>query len=218
LGVGAAAAAKGHLEALGCLLVVLALSGSRVAALAAALVKFLPAVLLFREPPRRLVAWACIAALSFLPMWGPGLVRGFATYEANWSFNGSVWPVLAWLLGDGLLARRILVGFGALILGWALIRGLSAARLLLVVCGSFVLLSPTVHPWYVLWVLAPALWLRERAFVLLAALAPLSYVVLATRTASGGWEESMFTRIAIWAPVYVLLLLDAWRRFSRAGP
>jgi hypothetical protein len=81
-----------------------------------------------------------------------------------------------------------------------------------------VLLSPTVHPWYTLWPLLPALWLRERAFVLLAALVPLAYVVLATETMHGGWQEWPLTRWLIWVPVYALLVADAWRRFTRAGP
>lgn len=211
-------AANGHLEALGCLLVALALSGSRLAALGAALVKLLPAVLLVREPPRRLLAWALLGALAFVPLAGPGLLRGFGTYGAHWSFNGSAWPFLAWALGDGALARKVLVGVGVLVVGLSLRSRAGPARLLLIVSGAFVLLSPTVHPWYTLWPLLPALWLRERAFVVLAVLAPLAYVVLASETMHGEWRESPLTRWIIWAPVYALLLADAWRRFSRAGP
>lgn len=211
-------AGNGHLEALGCLLVALALSGSRVAALGATLVKLLPAVLLLREPPRRLAGWALLGAVAFVPIAGPGLLRGFGTYGAHWSFNGSAWPLLAWALDDGALARTLLVGLGALVVGVAVRSRAGPAALLLAASGSFVLLSPTVHPWYTLWPLLPALWLRERAFVVLAVLAPLAYVVLAAETMHGDWRESPWTRWIIWLPVYALLAVDAWRRFSRAGP
>ncbi len=211
-------AANGHLEALGCLLVALTLAGWRGAGLAAALVKLLPAVMLLREPPRRALLWAALGALAFLPMLGPGLLRGLATYGEHWSFNGSAWPLLSWLTGDGALARQLLFGVGA---GVSLLAATSRARppeLMLIVSGAFVLLSPTVHPWYTLWPLLPALWLRERAFVLLAALVPLAYVVLTTDTMHGGWREWPLTRWLIWTPVYALLVADAWRRFTRAGP
>ncbi len=211
-------AANGHLEALGCLLVVLALSGSRLAALGAALVKFLPAVLLAREPPRRLLAWAALAALTFIPLAGPGLLRGLATYEEHWSFNGSAWPLLAWLLDDGVLARRVLLVLGAAVVARAVWTERSPARRLLITAGAFVLLSPTVHPWYALWALLPALWLGSRAFVVLAVLAPLAYVVLGSESMHGTWHESTLTRVVIWVPVYVVLVVDAWRGAFRAGP
>jgi hypothetical protein len=212
------AAANGHLEALGALLVALALGGSRAAALGGALLKLLPAVMLLREPPRRLAGWVLLGGLAFVPLAGPGLLRGFGTYEAHWSFNGSAWPLFAWALGDGLLARRLLLGLGAVVVTAAVWRERQPARLLLLTCAAFVLLSPTVHPWYTLWPLVPALWLRARAFVVLAVLAPLSYVVLATETMHGGWHESAWTRWAIWTPVYGVLAADGWRRLFRAGP
>ena len=46
--------------------------------------------------------------------------------------------------------------------------------------GAFVLLSPTVHPWYVIWAWVPSLLTGVRAWTALATAAPLAYAVLAT--------------------------------------
>jgi hypothetical protein len=73
--------------------------------------------------------------------------------------------------------------------------------------GAFVLLSPTVHPWYVLWVLAVALWTgvqTARPWVLAAVLVPGAYRVLGTLH-DGLWSEDPMTRWAIWLPVWMVL-------------
>jgi glycosyl transferase family 87 len=44
--------------------------------------------------------------------------------------------------------------------------------------GALLLLSPTLHPWYLLWVLPLAALLREPAFLFLAFAAPLAYALL----------------------------------------
>ncbi len=210
-------AANGHLEAVGALLMALALGERGLVADAAAwlgaLLKLLPGVLLVRRPwPVRLGALVLTAA-AFAPLVGGGLTRGFTTYGERWSFNGAFWPLLEPVLGDDI-ARRVLLVVGAAAVAWALLTRRSRASLLLWTCGAFVLLSPTVHPWYVLWPLVPALWLGAEAWAWLAALAPLAYLVWA----DGTWHEDPWVRTAIWAGFAVAAAIVRWRRFTRPGP
>lgn len=211
-------AANGHLEAVGVLLVVLALRGSDFAAFLAAMLKGLPAILLVRRPPRTWLFYGVLGVLAFVPLLGEGFTRGLRTYEASWTFNAGVYGSIAWLLGDGLLARRLLLGVGMVIVVLAVLRLRSPARVALWTFGAFVVLSPTVHPWYVLWPLGVAVWLGERAWVALAALVPLAYLVIGTLDPFGVWHESLWVRFVEWVPFGVLLGWDAWLRFSRAGP
>lgn len=211
-------AANGHLEAAGTLLVVLALGGSDLAAWLGAMLKLLPGVLLLRSRPRTWLLYGALSVAAFAPLLHSGLSRGFATYEANWSFNAGVYTVLAWVLDDGLLARRLLLVLGAGIVAIALFSVRDRARLALWTFGTFVVLSPTVHPWYVLWPLVVAVWLGVRAWVWFAALVPLAYLVLASVGPSGGWHESAWVRLVEWVPFAVLLVREGWARWSRPGP
>lgn len=93
----------------------------------------------------------------------------------------TVWPdELA-----GFVARVAALGVLGLFLYCGLRRRLSPPRLLLHVLGAYLLLTPTLHPWYVLWVLwlcplsgRPAPWLALGALVPLGALTPRSALPL----------------------------------------
>ena len=68
--------------------------------------------------------------------------------------------------------------------------------------GGFLLLTPTLHPWYLAWIV-PFLALRPMlGWSLLVALAPLLYWPLARWRAEGVWSEPGW----LW-PVLVLALL-----------
>lgn len=211
-------AANGHLEGLGVLLVVLALRGSAVAAWAGAMLKLLPAVFLARRGARVWAAAGVATVLAFLPLVGPGFTRAFQNYSTRWSFNGSVYPLLAAHVADDARLRAALAVGGAAIVALAVLRLRDPARVALWSFGAFVVLSPTVHPWYVLWPLVPALWLGHRAWTVLAVTAPLSYLVLTTRDVGGGWHEAPWVRAAEYLPFFAVLLAEAWRRWSRPGP
>lgn len=247
---GLESAGSGHLESVGVFLLVLALSeeaGGRTrsamaAAWAGAMVKLLPGAVLLplvRGWRARLgVGLATVIAMAPILAAGQGAFRGFETYRAVWAFNGSVYPLLAWLFGDagGDPARKLLQGVGAAWVGIMVWRSRgradAPAAVALAATGAFVLLSPTVHPWYVLWPLAVGLWWADQPattrmpgtaaalaptvgrsslpWTLAAVLVPLAYRVLGTLQA-GVWHEQAVTRWVIWVPVWTALLVVSWR-------
>lgn len=69
--------------------------------------------------------------------------------------------------------------------------------------GGVLLCSATVYPWYLLWVLPWAALCRQRAWLLLAVLAPLSYL-----PQLGPAELWPGYYLAIWGPFAVLLALE----------
>jgi hypothetical protein len=117
---------------------------------------------------------------------------------------------------DPLDARRILAGAFAsvaLIVPWI-------SRDVLARCGvvlaSFLLFSPTVHPWYALF-LVPFLvflprWLRASAFVLIALL-PASYAALWMHP--GMSVEPAWIRLVTWVPTLSILLWEGGKRALR---
>ncbi|MDP2309262.1 MAG: hypothetical protein Q8P18_24785 [Pseudomonadota bacterium] len=212
-------AVSGHLEGIGVLFLVLAIvtpeaRGRGAWAWMGAMVKLLPGVLLVLERPRAWLGWALLTLLVALP-----LVRaeGFETYRASWAFNGSLFPLAE--LGLGTWTRPLLQALGLAVVAGVLLRSRDPARVALWTTGAFVLLSPTVHPWYVLWPLAAALLNGSRAWVVLAVTVPASYIVLSTYDpATSAWTEWATTRIVVYAPFYGALIAEGWGRLVRAGP
>lgn len=207
-------AVSGHLEGVGALLLVAALGGRAWAAWGAAMVKLLPGVLLWLLPPRRRALWATLAVAACVPVMR---LQGLSIYQEKWAYNASVFALLEAVAGSA--ARGIGQALGATTVAWILWRSRDPGRVALWTFGAFTVLSPVVHPWYALWPLAAGLWNGMRAWTLLAATIPLSYVVLASYDpATSAWVEPAWARWFVYAPFYVALLVETWRRATRAGP
>jgi hypothetical protein len=206
---------SGHLEGVGVALLVAAIVTRRGAfAWLGAMVKLLPGALLALEPRRRWIGWGLLTLGVCAPV---VRAEGFETYRATWAFNGSIFPLAATALGEA--ARPALQLLGACVVVAILGRSRDPARVALWTTGAFVALSPTVHPWYVLWPLAAGLLAGSRAWVVLAVTVPGAYLVLATYDpATNAWSESVATRWAIYLPFYAALAAEAWTRLTRAGP
>ncbi len=88
--------------------------------------------------------------------------------------------------------------------------------------GAFLLLTPVLHPWYVLWVLPPML-LRgpERAGALpwlwLAATAPLGHVPLIAYLQGQPWTDPIWTRLVEHGPALILCAVAGYGGSTRAG-
>ena len=115
-------------------------------------IKFLPVVLLpriWRGRPALMVA-AMLAGIGTL--WpfldaGPALFSGLNTYVHHWSFNGALFVVIEAVAGA--YARPVAIAVGAVLVLRAIRLYPDLGRIALWAGGAFVVLSPTVHPWYV---------------------------------------------------------------------
>lgn len=190
-----------------------------------ALLKLLPGAMFLALLKRPKKLWpgalviAVLAMVSPLPFAeaGPTLLRGLGTYTAHWSFNGSVFPVVELLLGS--YARPTLVAVGGLVVLWAVRRFHDPAEVALWAGGAFVLLSPTVHPWYVGWAWVPAIVCGAHAWTLLAALMPLAYIALSTLDpTTGAWHEGVWPRLVIYGPFYTMACWHIFRNATSPGP
>lgn len=227
-------AGSGHMDALALLGLALALahwsqgrSGIGWAGLGG-LVKLLPLVLLptlrHRQPWLLLLVGlvGLAAAGPFLDA-GPALLEGLTTYARHWSFNAGGYQVLRALFGlvglDEAAARAAaaFAGAGVVVGCWWRLR--DPARVALWVGGAFVLLSPTVHPWYTLWVWVPALVCGVRSWTVLVLLAPLSYAAWASYDpATRAWQEPAWPAFAIWLPLCLAALAESLWQQVRPGP
>lgn len=219
-------AGSGHLEPIALLLATAAFTSrgpwAGFLATMGALIKLLPAVLLLPmlRRPRQLLGVLPALALGLvllLPVLDEHLLRGFGRYYEAWAFNGSLFRGLQALFGEH--ARTVGVALGALWCGIAALRCRDPARLLLHVAGALVLLSPVVHPWYLLWPLVPALALGVWPWAVLATTGLLSYAVLASYdAASSTWSEPTWVVWVEYPPLAAALLIYWLRSRRPAAP
>lgn len=222
-------AGSGHVDVLGVFLVALAVRlslGGRprgaIAALAAAgLAKLMPFALLarpLRDAPRTTLALGGgLALAAYLPFAGAGggLFAGLRAYGEHWRFAPILYDFAFAALGDGSLARlALLLGWAGALL-WAVSRRYDLERTALWFLGAYLLATPTLHPWYALWVLPWAALRRSWAWLLFAAAAPLSYSVFISLRAEGTWAEPTWTRWALLAALGAGWALD--QAAARAG-
>ncbi len=78
----------------------------------------------------------------------------------------------------------------------------------LILLGTFLLINPTVHPWYLCWLVPFLAITPNRACVLLTGLIGLSYWILIDYTKSGVWQESNWVKWVEYSPFYLLLIYD----------
>ena len=80
---------------------------------------------------------------------------------------------------------------------------------------SLILLSPTVHPWYGLW-LTPFLcfYFIKEVFIFTSML-PFAYNILERYFATGIWEENILITFLIYAPVSFLFIKNIYKFFRQ---
>jgi hypothetical protein len=221
-------AGSAHVESIAILAMVLAIDAwdrraSGVGwAFLGSMLKLLPAVLiprLWRRQPWLVVMGLVVAALSVVPFLdaGPAMFSGLEIYARQWSFGGILFPLLDLLFGAH--ARWVALGIGALVVLRAMRVHWAPERIALWAGGAFVMLSPTVHPWYVLWAWVPALLCGVRAWTVLATLMPLSYVALMSyEPSTSTWDAPWWPAVVMAVPFLVALCWEVFRHGTLPGP
>lgn len=142
---------------------------------------------------------------------GVDVFAGLRTYLAHWSFNS---PIYALLDGVGVpdLALRVLpfavVGLGAVIAGR---RGEDVVRTIPMLLFAFLVIGPTLHPWYALWLLP---WLGARPhpghWSFVGAMGG-AYAVWWSVARTGEWVLPPGTAEVLWTIVALGWLASFWR-------
>ena len=127
-------------------------------------------------------------------------------YLKNWEFNGSIYKILKYFVKNHTIIRIILLGiFG---LSWVIInfKVKNIFKRMLFLILSFILCSPTVHPWYGLWIL-PFLSFEfiSEIYIFLLCL-PFSYYILNDYLNYGIWKENNLITFFIYLPILFLLI------------
>ena len=212
------AASGAHIDTLALFLATLALTtrGGTLWALLGGVTKLLPLALI---PPllsgQRPTAWVGTGVagvgITICLAWpvldaGPALFTALGTYAHHWTFNPVAYPLLAPFFG--LYTRGVLAAIGlfATLYIWRVSQDPWSA--FTGVGVTFLIVSPTVHPWYVLWVFLPAAVTGRRDLTFAASFFQASYVVLFTLDpATGTWGAGPWLAAITWLPAVLAILV-----------
>ena len=221
---------SGHLESLGLLALALTIrfagqgrvrgASAGVALAIATLTKFAPAAalpaLVRRQGLPAAIGFLATVALLYLPYASAGqaLFTGLRTYNEHWWFMKGAFGVLEWIAGDPINARRLAAVIVLGVIGWTAWKAMELDRALLWILGAGMIFTPTLHPWYVLWMLPMAVLRQSRPWLLLSGLAFTGYFGLGSYQDTGEWAQPLLARAVLWLPFFALMLYEAWRTRS----
>ncbi|ACN14497.1 hypothetical protein HRM2_13880 [Desulforapulum autotrophicum HRM2] len=170
---------------------------------------FFPTWLLMVGKERRLTALLSfsitILALS-LPFF-PEMINGFVTlgnYLRHWEFSGFIFRSIRELTGSGMVSRLLVATVFAGIIGTLFIRQSATKRssedamiFLLIISSAYLVLSPTVYPWYAIYLAGFLPFTPTPGGLVFTWSLMLSYGVLITLAATGQWAENGMTSLMI---------------------
>jgi len=173
-----------------------------------------------------------------IPFW-PDVINGFYTlntYLQHWEFSGFIFRSLR-NITDSADTSRIIIG-----VSFSCIVGLIYLHLFLklklddiekipqkrlissfyMVSIAYLLLTPTLHPWYALYLVAFLPFAAEPSGIVLSWAVMMSYRVLIFYKTGGRWIEDDLTAALIWlAPVATFIAVSSipylFRRFTPEG-
>lgn len=223
---------SGHVDAVGIFFLVLAIhlfergraAGGMVAMGLSFLGKLLPLMLAPYFLRRRLLVWlpvaVAVALTGYLPFAGAGdgLWSSLGVYGRHWQFNSLVYRALesVWTNPDGI--RLLLAGSVAAYAVYQALREPDITRFAFRVIACALLLSPTVYPWYIIWIVPLLCFHTSRAWLYFSGAVAVSYAVWPTYRATGVWRLGGSLLAMEYAPFYLLLAFEAvvGRRKGRA--
>jgi hypothetical protein len=189
---------------------------------AAVLVKLVPLLLLpalaRRRAWRAIAAAAAIGALLYVPFRGAGpmLWEGLRTYARHWEYNGPVYAAIRPLFRDGDAPRVILAAALAVAVLAIAARARTLSGAALASWTAFLLLSPTVYPWYLIPAIALLPLHPDPGLFLFSGTAALTYLPLPLFRITGVWRlPGWISWVEYGSLAAAWILAWAWRRMKR---
>lgn len=208
----------GHIDALGVLLIALSLLAlehekfkiSISLVLASVAVKLWPVILVpvWMRRYRRCVLPASVGcagiAFIFLLLYSFAPDSGFVKYALSWEFNGLFYSISKRLFPAS--ARGLCAVFFLVFLSYAWLKagGRDILDSVQAIILAYVVFSPTVYPWYLIWLLPFFIFRPHSPFSLWSFTIALSYYVITDYHRKGLWKESLSWTLAIYGVPLIL--------------
>ena len=162
---------------------------------------------------------AAVCLLLLLPFRSAGasLWTGLSTYLATWEFNGSLYKLLRAVGLADPAARLVLTGALAAAALWISVRARTAPGAMLALFTAYLLVSPTVFPWYLVTLAALLPLYPSPALLAFTGLVALSYWPLPLYHATGRWTLPDAIVWCEYGGFAAVALATAWIRRRQGG-
>lgn len=168
--------------------------------------------------PRASLRWSWMmvlaVALPFLPFLESGIFSSLYAFGTSFSFNGSLHSLLTHLLSPPAVTALLGVIWLLWIVHAALLRQHPESALG-TVFALLLIFSPTVHYWYLSWMLPFLCFRPTRAWILWTLLISCSFLSQHWMLENGIWQEFTSATLLIYIPVYGLLAYDLFIHRTR---
>jgi hypothetical protein len=77
-----------------------------------------------------------------------------------------------------------------------------------VITATFLLLTPTLHPWYIIWIIPFLIFIPNWSWLLFTFLVQISYHVLHDYQSLGVWQEQTWILVLEYVPFYIILIWE----------
>jgi alpha-1,6-mannosyltransferase len=168
-----------------------------------------------------------LMGIIYLPYIGAGreLFSGLSVYTDRWFFNGSLFPAIVNILRTtGLasdqpdamgIARTVLALVFAVALGYLIYcsrkdhdRPIVLFKYAFLLTGLFLLITSTMQPWYIIWVIPFLCVFILPSWILLTGTVFLSYHIYILFDTRNIWDEVLWIRLVEYIPFYILLSFE----------
>lgn len=154
--------------------------------------------------------FALIVMLTYLPFinGGLGVFDALGKFSAHWIHNGSFFDFIFALVGENFFARKIILLIFVTLYALLFFSRYSTIEKIHLAFLFVILLSPIVHPWYIIWITFFTTIQPRKSSLVLSATASLASVIYINHRFYGTWEEHWWIKLLEYSPVYVLLIYE----------
>lgn len=159
-----------------------------------------------------LVIPGAVFLMTYIPYISGGVnpFESLATFTSHWMFNGSIFNILYNFTGNNQTARLISYALLVFPAAYVMFSRMQMVNKIYYIFFLFFLFAPTVHPWYLTWlvVLLP-LCFRWSGLIFVSLISISTYVVIKYQL-KGIWEESALILLFEYIPVYAVLFYEIY--------
>ncbi len=139
---------------------------------------------------------------------GRRLFSSLMYYHDKWRFNGFIYHELFGVLKQEESVELVILFALLIVVTISLTQTRDLLRQTYWITGAVLLCSPTLFPWYLIWILPYLCFFQNPAWLLLTGLVPLSYYVLINWWTLRVWQQQdLFLRLQFY-PFFAILILD----------
>ena len=163
--------------------------------------------------PRALLVMPLVTVLLALPYASAGSLafRGLTQYGLRWRGNDGLFHIVYYLTGSLDTAKIVVGAFLVIMVLVLVLLKANPLRSSYLTLGAILLLTTTVHPWYLLWI-APFLAIyASPSWLYLSLSVALAYHSAYLATPGQPWEDILWVKLLEYVPFFVLALGGLWR-------